>query len=246
MKKFFLFTVATLLSVGLFAQSDEKQNTPRRKEVKHTVVTTHGPMMLQGSMMHQDFGVSDLTDEQRKSMKELRLAMDKEVRKNTNLLREKKAHLTTLQDEDKPDQKAIHKTIDEITALQGQIMKVRADFHTKVSALLTDEQRAAFQRHSSMRGHKNFEPRFDADKISSLRKAYFNESYKLDTSIISKARATIYSGKFSDKDVKVKIFNSNDEEIEVVDWKSINPEKIKTIRITKGEKGESQIQIDLK
>lgn len=91
--------------------------------------------------------IPGLSDEQKASIKQLRTAMNKEIKKVNNLLREKNAHLITLQDEDKPDQKAIHKTIDEIAGLKGQIMKARADFRIKVNAQLSDEQRAAFQRH---------------------------------------------------------------------------------------------------
>lgn len=157
MKKIFLLTAAIALCLSAFAQnSDMKTKDEGKKEVKRTMVMTPGPVMPKHCMQEDGdcCGIPGLSDEQKTSIKQLRMAMDKDVRKNENLLREKKAHLRTLQDEDKPDQKAIYKTIDEITALQGQTMKARADFRIKVSAQLNDEQRAAFQQQDEFDGKR--------------------------------------------------------------------------------------------
>ena len=229
MKKISLFTAIMLLAVGVFAQSADVQDVPKKRSTKHVMVTSQRPEMQQRLNKQHVADIPDLTDEQRNSMKQLKLGMEKEVRKNTNLIREKKAHLITLQGEDKPDQKAINKTIDEIAALQGQNMKARADFHLKVSSLLTDEQREIFQQRSSMREHKHFASRLNT------------------TGEISDAHV-ICTEKFSNTDTKIRVFNSENEEIEIADWKSINPKDIKTISVTKSdkEKGQSRVDIQMK
>ncbi len=124
---------------------------------KFILLTTAIALSL--SAFAQKPGIPNLSDEQKASIKQLRIAMGKEIKKANNLLREKKARLITLQDEDKPDQKAIHKTIDEISGLRGQIMKARADFRIKVNAQLNDEQRTAFQQHNNRLRHNGREMR---------------------------------------------------------------------------------------
>jgi Spy/CpxP family protein refolding chaperone len=155
MKKIFLFTATLLLSVCLFAQSNEGQGELKKKEVKHKCAADSGHAKHQKQGMRKDFGIQGLTEEQRTAIKELQLAMAEETRATANLLREKKAHLATLKGENQPNQAAINTTIDEITALQGQIMKTRADFHTKISGLLTEEQRAKFQQQAEKNQQKH-------------------------------------------------------------------------------------------
>ncbi len=156
MKKIILLTVAAAMSLSSFAQnSDVTGKTEGKKEVKRTIVMAPGPATPKHCMQSDDCcGIANLSDEQKTAIKQLRITMNKEVKKNRNLLREKKAHLITLQDEDKPDQKAIYKTIDEITGLEGQVMKARADFRMKTGALLNDEQRAAFQQNEGREGKR--------------------------------------------------------------------------------------------
>ena len=74
-------------------------------------------------------------------------------------------HLAKLQGESQPNQAAINTTIDEITALKGQIMKSRADFRIKISGLLTEEQRAEFQQM-----HKKRTSKIGDDKAGRARK----------------------------------------------------------------------------
>jgi len=233
MKKFLLLTATILLSVSLFAQTDEVQTSPKKKkEARHamTVEQTSMRPQRQGFKKHQDAGIAGLTDEQRNSIKELRLAMEKEVRKNTNLLREKKAHLTTLQDEDKLDQQAINKTIDEITALQGQVMKARAEFRAKMNPLLTEEQRAAFNKHNKQRS---------AMRTPKKGPAMARAAHSSDASGFTIATR----GHFSGMGKNVKVVDKEGKEIS--DWKSIPPENIKSVHVTKGD-GEALIQIEMK
>ncbi len=90
--------------------------------------------------------IPDLTPEQSKQIEQLRT---RHIRK-VDLLRaeigEKEARMTTLRLADEPDAKAIDKTIDEISKLRGDIMKEREAHRREIRALLTDAQKAVFDR----------------------------------------------------------------------------------------------------
>jgi len=164
MKKNLLFTITMLLSVCLFAQTNEGQGAPQKKEVKRIRTADSGDRMHKKQEMQHDFAISGLTEEQRNSIKELRLAMAEEVGQHAKLLREKRVQLNTLQKAENPDQTAINSTIDEITALRGQMMKFRADFRAKISGVLTEEQRAAFQG-KAMQMRKEFSEEIGDEKV---------------------------------------------------------------------------------
>jgi len=177
MKKILLLTTTILLSVCLFAQSGEAQGRPQKKEVKRIKTSDSDDRMHKKPKMQHDFAISGLTEEQRNSIKELRLAMTEEVVQNVKLLQEKRTYLAKLQGESQPNQAAINTTIDEITALKGQIMKSRADFRIKIGGLLTEEQRAKFQnRATKMR--KEFSERTGDDRTVRTRKGEATEAYK--------------------------------------------------------------------
>jgi len=95
------------------------------------------------------YGIPNLTDDQKKKIKDLRTPLQKEVLPLKNQLAEKRAHLKTLQTADKADLKSINSTIDEMSQLQSQIMKKHAAHTQAVRALLTDEQRVAFDTRAS-------------------------------------------------------------------------------------------------
>ena len=140
MKKISLLTATLLLSVCLFAQTNEGQRDPQRQEVKRERTN----VKPQRQEMRKNSQAQQLTEEQRSAIKELQAAMSEENKATANLLREKRAHLTTLKAEDQPDQAAISKTTEEIAALQEQLMKAQVDLRAKISDLMTEEQRAAF------------------------------------------------------------------------------------------------------
>ncbi|QKG79844.1 Spy/CpxP family protein refolding chaperone [Tenuifilum thalassicum] len=96
----------------------------------------------------------NLTPEQEQKINDLRVNHLKEVTPIKNELREKQAHLRTLESADKPDMAAINKTIDEIGALKTKLMKARVAHRNEVSQLLTDEQRVIFNSRGN-RGFKN-------------------------------------------------------------------------------------------
>lgn len=98
-----------------------------------------------------DHKIPNLTAEQKTKIEGLRVKHQKEVIPLKNELEEKRAHLKTLESMEKVDRDAINKTIDEITALQGKIMKMKVNHRLDVAALLTDEQKVFFNSHREMR-----------------------------------------------------------------------------------------------
>ena len=95
------------------------------------------------------YGIPNLTEDQKKKIKELKTPLHKEVLPLRNQLAEKRAHLKTLQTAEKADLKSINSTIDEMSQLQSQIMKRRAAHTQAIRVILTDDQRIAFDMRAS-------------------------------------------------------------------------------------------------
>ena len=128
--KWFLITLLFLNASRMMAQKSDTTKSHRRGH-------------------HMAYGIPNLTEDQKKKIKDLRTPLQKEILPLKNQLAEKKAHLKTLQTADKADLKSINTTIDEMTQLQSQMMKKRAAHTQAVRALLTDEQRVAFDTRAS-------------------------------------------------------------------------------------------------
>ena len=101
---------------------------------------TRPVMRVEGFAMPE----GNLNDQQREELKKIRTEQLKERTRTSNLLKEKRAKLETLQTADKPDMKKINKVIDEIAAIQAQHMKAQAASRQKIRSLLTEEQRAYY------------------------------------------------------------------------------------------------------
>ena len=84
------------------------------------------------------------TDEQKTKMKELKMDNYKIVKPLQNRVNELKARQKTLMTSDQPDMKAINANIDEMSKIQTQIAKGNAEHIQKIRAMLTDEQKMAF------------------------------------------------------------------------------------------------------
>lgn len=97
-------------------------------------------------------GIADLTDVQKQKIEELTLAHTKSMTGFKNQMNEKNAHLKTLQSADKADMTAINKTIDEITAIKGDMMKTCAANKQSIRSLLTDKQKITFDANASKGG----------------------------------------------------------------------------------------------
>jgi len=94
-----------------------------------------------------------LTDDQKAKIKDLRIENMKAVRTLKAQNEELKAHLKTLNIAEKPDNKAIFKTIDELTANQAEMMKKMITFKQSVKALLSPEQLKALELRGGMNRH---------------------------------------------------------------------------------------------
>jgi Spy/CpxP family protein refolding chaperone len=127
--------VACACSMNALAQKKEIVKDKEMKEVK-------GPD-------HEGPGRMNLTADQEKKMKEIRTRTMKDVLPMKNQLGEKRAHLKTLEQSDKPDMNDINKTIDEMTALKSGIMKKQVAAKMEVRSLLTDEQKVMFDARGS-------------------------------------------------------------------------------------------------
>lgn len=110
--------------------------------------------LLMDSIKHER-GIPNLTADQKAKIEILRVKHIKEVTPLRNELAEKRAHLKTLESVEKPDKDAINKTIDEISTLQGKLMKMRANHRIEVASNLTDEQKVVFNsRQGKMKNGK--------------------------------------------------------------------------------------------
>lgn len=89
-----------------------------------------------------------ITPEQTQQMDALRIKNMKETQQLRNELGEKQARLRTLSTSDKPDQNAINKTIDEISAIKANMQKNRMATHQEIRKLLNDEQRVIFDNNN--------------------------------------------------------------------------------------------------
>jgi Spy/CpxP family protein refolding chaperone len=104
-----------------------------------------GLFLLPGILMAQPGqGISNLTEEQKTKISALRVNHMKEMQQLKNQVAENRAHYNTLMNADKADMAAINKNIEELGKLRVDMMKKSAAHQQDVRALLTDEQRLAF------------------------------------------------------------------------------------------------------
>jgi Spy/CpxP family protein refolding chaperone len=108
---------------------------------------------LEAKEVKQENNPAKLTDDQKAKIKDLRMENMKAVRTLKAQNEELKAHLKTLNIAEKPDNKAIFKTIDELTANQAEMMKKMITFKQSVKALLTSEQLKALELRGGMNRH---------------------------------------------------------------------------------------------
>jgi Spy/CpxP family protein refolding chaperone len=89
-------------------------------------------------------GISNLSEEQKTKISAMRTNHMKEMQQLKNLAGENRAHYRTLMSADKADMAAINKNIEEFGKLRIEMMKKNAAHQQDVRALLTGEQRLAF------------------------------------------------------------------------------------------------------
>jgi Spy/CpxP family protein refolding chaperone len=94
----------------------------------------------------------NLTEEQQTQIEKSKLNLDKELLPLEADVDVKRAELDKLFLVEKPDKKAVYKKVDEIGVLQVQIEKIKVDHKLEVRALLTPDQRVAFDKQHSKCG----------------------------------------------------------------------------------------------
>lgn len=139
--------IAVLLGLTTAVMAQPKSNGPERpfrgqdKEVKMDE-RKGGP----------ENGLN-LTDAQKETLKQSRLAMQKQLQPIQNELGEAQAHQKTLMSAEKPDLAAINKNIEKMGSLKVELEKIKAKSHLDMRAQLTDEQRLKFDaRKGQMKG----------------------------------------------------------------------------------------------
>lgn len=128
-----IMIIALMATSNSFAQRGPRTNASMRDSAKF------------------ERGIPNLTADQKAKIETLRVKHIKEVTPLRNELAEKRAHLKTLESVEKPDRDAINKTIDEISTLQGKIMKLGTSHRLDVASNLTDEQKVYFNSHRGRR-----------------------------------------------------------------------------------------------
>jgi len=115
----------------------------------------------QGTFMN----IPDLTDAQQTQLKEMRTAHMKEMMPLRNELKERNAHLQTLQTADKPNMNEIYAEIDKIGTIKTNMAKKHADFRQEVRKILTDDQRIYYDMHAGQMHKKRMNKRSPKGKV---------------------------------------------------------------------------------
>lgn len=134
------FLIATTLVVVF--------SIPGQVQAQNTAARSEEIKSKEYNMQKEHFGmIAGLTDEQKTKIKDLMYERTKERQMTKAELAEKRAHLRTLALADAPDRKAIDKTIDEISALQGTMLKHAIDMKFNLKSVLTPEQYKDWDMH---------------------------------------------------------------------------------------------------
>ena len=142
------FLVATFLVVAFSmpCQVQGQNQTAPAKEIK-----SRPQNMQKGPFAN----ITGLTDVQKTRIKDLMYERNKDKQMMKAQLAEKKAHLRTLTLADAPDRNAINKTIDEMSALQGNMMKHSIDMKFNIKSVLTPDQCKEWEMHGQQAKLKN-------------------------------------------------------------------------------------------
>lgn len=152
-----MLAVALFFSTTVSAQQQPSGEGPALSEQgQGPVAGCHpgfNPMQKKGMHFNaqkriEHFDFLKLTDAQKTQLKDLHLQLAKEVKPLRDELRELNAHHQTLVTADDPNINTIYGSIEKIGQVKIKLAKIQANFHQKVRALLTEEQRVLFdQRH---------------------------------------------------------------------------------------------------
>lgn len=143
-RRFTLMCVMALFLAGFsYAQDNNAPaTTPQNEEM--------GPHHHQNGKEHQQFKsgrhefLPNLTDQQQQQIKELRTRHQQAMLPLENQLNEKTARLKTLLSVQNQDNKQIDKILSDISDIQIAMLKEKVTHYQAIQALLTPEQRVAF------------------------------------------------------------------------------------------------------
>tara|TARA_R110000868_G_scaffold304437_3_gene564994 strand:+ start:14427 stop:14948 length:522 start_codon:yes stop_codon:yes gene_type:complete len=143
-----ILVALVLLTTDVFAQGrplrgDAQQQNPQAQFNRGNA--ERGPEQMMRAL--------DLTEDQQEQVKQLHLETQKAMLSIQNQLNEKEAKLKTLTTGENADFKAASKVVEEIGDLKTEIAINRLETHSKIRALLTDEQKLKFDT-ISMRRNK--------------------------------------------------------------------------------------------
>lgn len=110
---------------------------------KKEVIREEKIIKKDGKPRHEQ-DIPNLSEDQKKKMKEIKIRTRKETMQVENQMGEKKARLKTLTMMDKPDINEINKTVDEWMGMQAIVMKKKLGSAQEIRALLNEEQRVVF------------------------------------------------------------------------------------------------------
>ena len=152
--KYMALALSLLLgTAGLNAMAQNEQENERRDRPGKHWRSHRGS----GDGEARAFNIPGLTDEQREEIKKVRIEAQKETLPVRNEMKEKRARLNTLRTAEEADMNEIYKVVEDIGALQTQLMKNRENTRQQVRSLLNEEQRLYFD--SERHGLRHFKHR---------------------------------------------------------------------------------------
>lgn len=140
MKKIVLLTGIMLLMVSVMSAQHPGGCQGGKTAEKGVTVQNEGP----GHCLDM---LPGLTDDQKKQIKAKGVTLHKELNYLEAQIKEKKAHIRTLELAPDPDLTALNKTIDEMMVLKGDIIKKKTAHHQEIRKMLNDEQKMIFDQH---------------------------------------------------------------------------------------------------
>ena len=131
-----------ILSMILISASVFSQGRSDRNEKRHDFKRERSENFIRGQEPH----IPDLTDNQKESIKSIKLEGMKEIQPLENKIGEKEARLKTLTTEEVINYKEIDATINDIYSLKADIVKKQIRSRQKIKELLTEEQKVIFDK----------------------------------------------------------------------------------------------------
>jgi Spy/CpxP family protein refolding chaperone len=144
--------ITSLLLIAIFAISATTfaQNTQEKKRSSE-----QREMMMKRDKQMKHSHDSFFTEEQRETMKTLRLEAAKQVKPLKNELNELNAKQQTLVTADETDFNAINKNIDKMADLKADIQKIMVKQHQAIRSMLSEEQKLKFDAMKMKKGSRD-------------------------------------------------------------------------------------------